>query len=200
MMIRSQERLASLLLFAVAAVSAPQRWNFELSGVDGRTHTAEEWRDHAAVVLFFLGADCPISNRYAPEISRIVRDYSPKRVLFEIVYSDPDTTAKEADQHDREFGLKMTALMDPMQLLAARTGAAITPTAVALSPQGEVLYRGRIDDRYVDLATYRDAPQRQDLRLALDAILSHKAVAQPTTQAVGCFLPPPRRPEAVFKR
>jgi hypothetical protein len=179
--------------FIWIASSAPQAWNFHLKDSAGNVHSVSDWQGKKAAVLLFIAPDCPISNRYAPEINRIVHDYSSRNVIFEIVYSDPGIAAKDAAKHIHDFGFQMTALLDPQQALASRTKATITPSVVVLSADGVVQYRGRIDDRYVDLVTYRDNPQRQDLRLALDSILSGKPVELAVTQAVGCYLPPPRK-------
>ena len=35
-----------------------------------------------AVVLFFLGTECPVSNGYAPEMQRLSEDYGPRGVVF----------------------------------------------------------------------------------------------------------------------
>jgi hypothetical protein len=49
-------------------------------------------------------------------------------------------------------------------------GATITPEAVVVDPQGRVLYRGRIDDRYVSLGLERPVATRRDLDEALTDI------------------------------
>ncbi len=85
----------------------------------------------------------------------------------------------------------MPMLLDPAQTLAKRTGVALTPTAVILSPAGELLYRGRIDNRHLDFGKYRDAGVNPDLRMALDAALAGTPVAEPFTKPIGCALPPP---------
>ena len=50
------------------------------------------------------------------------------------------------------------------------------------------MYRGRIDDRFVDLGLERPSPTRRDLAEAIAAVLAGKPVDQPRTQAVGCFI------------
>jgi hypothetical protein len=50
------------------------------------------------------------------------------------------------------------------------------------------MYRGRIDNRYVELGVERPAATQRDLADALASVLAGKAVAAATTQAVGCFI------------
>jgi thiol-disulfide isomerase/thioredoxin len=179
------------LVFLIAFVQLGPTWNFRLSDALGKSHTAFEWKDKKAAVLLFLATDCPISNRYAPVINRIAQEYSQKNITFFVVQSDPSLTNAAAIRHAREFGLAMPMLMDPKQQLAAKLDVRVTPTAIVLNNTGEVRYRGRIDDRNVDLGIYRAAPRREDLKLALEAVIAGKPVSEPNTKPIGCFLPPP---------
>jgi len=51
------------------------------------------------------------------------------------------------------------------------------------------VYRGRIDDRYVDFGRARAAPTSRDLREVLQALARGGPVAPRTTAAVGCSIP-----------
>ncbi len=151
---------------------------FNLLDGEGVRHTAAEIAPGKPTVFFFLSAECPISNSYGPEMARAFSDYSPHGVSFLAVY------ASSARKHP------FPALIDAPLSLAAQTGAAVTPEAVVVM-DGKTLYRGRIDDRYIDFGKSRRVPRRQDLRIALDEILAGKTVSQPTTKALGCALPKP---------
>jgi hypothetical protein len=80
-------------------------------------------------------------------------------------------------------------LLDPAHVLVKKTGVTIAPEVAVLAPDGKILYRGRIDDWYIDYGKRRAAPTQRDLRNALDAIVQGKAVPRPTTRAIGCDLP-----------
>ena len=43
----------------------------------------------AITVLIFVSTDCPVSNRYAPEITRLLEEFSPRGVRFQLVYPNP---------------------------------------------------------------------------------------------------------------
>ena len=64
----------------------------------------------------------------------------------------------------------------------------VTPE-VAVMRGTTLLYRGRIDDRYVELGRERPKPTERDLEDALDAIVAGKSrCAIRETRAVGCIL------------
>ena len=186
----SGSSLSLALLFALSgAIGAPSPVRFALAGTDGRQHHSAEFEQVRATVLVFLGTDCPISNRYSPVLHRLEVEYRPRGVAFRAIFSDPAVDATGARKHLADYGLEMPGLMDPAATLARQTGARVTPETVIISPQGTVLYRGRIDDKYLEWGKSRTVVTRQDLRLALDAVLAGKPVEHPVTKALGCAIP-----------
>jgi hypothetical protein len=95
----------------------------------------------------------------------------------------------EARQHSKDYDLGFPGLLDPAQQLVRKSGATRTPEAAVFSPEGKLLYRGRIDDRYVDFGKKRDRPEHRDLENALHAILENKPAVWPDKPPVGCFIP-----------
>lgn len=158
----------------------------------GKAHSANEWKNQKAIVLFFLGTECPVSNGYTPEMSRIAREFSSRGVLFWGVYPDPTLDAISATTHAKQYGLTFLTLLDPNQTLARQTGVRVVPEAVVLSSSGQILYRGRIDDRYTETGKRRIEPTTRDLELALTAVLEGKDPPVTLTRAFGCPLPKPR--------
>ncbi len=179
---------AAILLALTAAPRVP---DVVLPDAAGQRHAPADWRGSKAVVLFVLNTECPVSNGYAPEMARIARDYGPRGVVVLGVHPDPDVTAAAAAAHAREYRLPFPTLLDPAQTLSRGVGVRVTPEAVVLAPTGEVLYRGRIDDRYGPDGKRRDEPGVRDLCHALDAVLAGKPVPSAETRAFGCPLPKP---------
>lgn len=166
---------------------------FSIPDIDGRTHTSWEFEKAKAAVFFFVAPECPISNRYAPEIERIVADYAKQGFTFYGVHSDPEINREVARKHAQDYGYRFPVLLDPVQTLAEQFGVTLTPTVVVASPRGQVLYRGRIDNRYLDFGVFRNVGITSDLRNALDAIREARAVAVPITKSIGCAIPPTRK-------
>jgi hypothetical protein len=81
-------------------------------------------------------------------------------------------------------------LFDPRQILAKMTGATTIPSAAVLTPDGTLLYLGRIDNRVEDFNIRRSEPTKFDLREALDAVLAGKPVLHSRTKAFGCAINP----------
>jgi len=145
-----------------------------------------------ATVLIFVSNDCPIANRYVPEILRLRDTYSPRGVNFWLVHADPHETVAEIRRHAQQFNISIPELRDAKHRLTVVAQAKVTPSAAVFAPDGRLVYHGRIDDRVADLQRERPVPTRRDLALALDAVLEGRPVAEPVTEAVGCFIPAAR--------
>ena len=142
-----------------------------------------------ATLLFFVMHECPVANGYAPEINRVISEYSSRGVRGFVVYVESDLSPEKARRHASDYGYQPGSLLDRKHLLVKAAGASISPEAAVFGPTGDVLYRGRIDDRVADFGKRRVEPTRRDLRLALDAILAGKPVPARLTKAVGCYIP-----------
>lgn len=142
-----------------------------------------------ATVLLFITNDCPISNAFAPEVKRICDAYTPQRVNIYLVYADPALTAADARKHYKDYGYTCGALLDPQHVLARKAGATVTPEAAVFLPDGREVYRGRINDLYVDYGKARFAATTNDLRDVLELIAHDRPVEGRTTVAVGCHIP-----------
>jgi AhpC/TSA family protein len=141
-----------------------------------------------AMAFLFVSVECPISNRYAPEVRRLYDKFTAQGISFSLVYPNPVEPVAAIRRHLKDYSYPMRALRDPRHDLVKLAGATITPEAVVIDPQGRVLYRGRIDDRYVSLGLERPVATRHDLDEALTDVLAGKAPRQATTQAVGCYI------------
>jgi len=195
--------LASLVFIAASgelvAADAPlgQVPPFKLFDVDGREATRDDWTGKKAVILFFVGAECPVSNGYSPLMQRLADKYAPLGVDCWAVHCDPTVDAPSATAHAKEYGLKFRVVLDPAQIVAEPGGVRITPEAVVVSPAGKVLYRGRIDDRYSSDGKRRDVPRVHDLVDAVDAVLAGGEPKVSQTVSFGCPLPKPKAGPAV---
>jgi peroxiredoxin len=160
-----------------------------LKDLNGKSVRPLNARGRRATVLLFIAHDCPISNTYAPEMARIYQSYSKKKIAIYLIYVDPGMKAETARKHVRDYRLPMRALLDPAHKAVKLAGATVTPEAVVFGADGRLVYRGRIDDLYLDFGKRRYETTKHDLREVLNAIVEGKKPPLRTTNAVGCFIP-----------
>ncbi len=145
--------------------------------------------DGRARVFLFVRTDCPITNRYAPELQRIATEYRKAPVAFWLVYPDPAERPPSVEKHIEQYQFPGTALFDPHHQLAALAHATVAPEAAVFDKTGRLTYHGRIDDRYVAIGRSRPGgPQTHDLEEAIARTLQGKPVLPSETRAIGCSL------------
>ncbi len=176
--------MLAISLFAVGTAPAAEPATYQ--GVDGKPAALPV--DAKATVLVFVAHECPISNRYAPDIGRLWREFSPQGVAFRVVYAESDLALEVAAKHAEDYAYPCPAILDSDLRLARKVGATVTPEAAVLSPDGAVLYLGRIDDIYADYGKRRAAPTTHDLHDALTAVLAGEPVKVARTKSLGCYI------------
>jgi hypothetical protein len=160
-----------------------------LTDIHGIEQRPFQGSDAIANVLVFMLQDCPIANSYVPTLNQLVDEYGPRGMRLLMVHVDPQLTIDEARKHAEEYQVKAPVVVDRTHAWVNFAGASRSPEVAVFSPAGEVLYTGRIDDKYAGLGKRRTHVSAHDLRDALDAILTGRPVPQPKTEAVGCFIP-----------
>jgi hypothetical protein len=180
--------IALVLALAQPRANATEPYGLDLHGNPIRQLAGPGVR---VVVLFFAASDCPISNRYVPEIARLNREFSAKGAHIWWVYPNPEDTAQVVEQHVRDFSIHENALLDTRQALVAMAHATTTPESAVFVVEGSGLrevYHGRIDDRYLSLGQERPQPEHHELEAAIEAALTGKPVPQPDGPPVGCSI------------
>jgi peroxiredoxin len=176
-------------LAAAGEAGAPPRKvpTFALSDAAGKVWSLKDLHGRKAVVVVFLGTECPVNNAYLSRLAELWREYGPRGIQFLGINSNCNDTPDRVALHAREHGLPFPVLKDAGNVAADGFGARRTPEAFVLEPGGTVRYRGRIDDQY-GVGFRRPAPTRRDLALALDEVLAGKKGTYRETEAPGCLI------------
>ena len=161
----------------------------QFKDIKGNDYILSGANDAKATIVYFVTSDCPISNRYMPEIRRICEDYSESGARCLMVYVDPTISLDQIREHRENYDIAHETVHDKAHAIVKLAGAKVTPEAAVFDGVGQMTYRGRIDNLYAALGTPRRRATEHDLRDALDETLTGKAVSRPRTQAVGCFIP-----------
>src|SRR5205823_4935589 len=77
-------------------------------------------------VLLFISTDCPVSNRYAPDLRRLYDVYAKDGVAFWLIYPNPADAVADIRDHLKSFSYPGTALRDVHHDVVKRAGATIT--------------------------------------------------------------------------
>jgi mono/diheme cytochrome c family protein/thiol-disulfide isomerase/thioredoxin len=168
---------------------APPPLDFRLEDPrDEREISFADLKDKKAIVLVFMGTECPIGNSFLPVLAGLHKDCAGKGVAFLGVNSNLQDTPARVAAHARDNEIPFPVLKDVGNRLADRLEAKRTPEALVLDPAGRVLYRGRIDDQFGIGYSRPNKPTRRDLAEAIEEVLAGKAVSVPATPVAGCLI------------
>ncbi|QDU94625.1 redoxin domain-containing protein [Lignipirellula cremea] len=168
--------------------------NFELQDYRGKAVKLDDFRDSKAVVVIFLGTECPLAKLYAPRLCALAAEYESQGVAFLGINANVQDSITEVGAYARIHEIKFPLLKDSGNRVADAMGAIRTPEAFLLDGQRRVRYWGRIDDQY-GVGYARDNPQRQDLKEAIDQLLAGKPITLPEAEATGCHIGRIRQPD-----
>jgi hypothetical protein len=158
-----------------------------LRDLHGNGRLLHGFKDHKAIVVVFLGSDCPISNLYVPRLKELEKKYRDRGVQFLAVYPNHDEDLDQVAMHSYDRDIPFPVLKDCSQRLAEAVGATRVPSAAVLDGEFKLRYRGRIDDRY-GASARREKASRADLAEAIDEVLAGKNVSMAEIEADGCLI------------
>ena len=160
---------------------------FELKDFRGRTWNTEEFSQAPAMVLVFLGTECPLAKFYAVRVGQLEEQYRSAGVVFLAISPNVQDSLEMMSAFARKHNLEMPFLKDPAQAVANAVSASRTPEVCVLDSQRRLVYRGRIDDQW-GIGYTRDAPQKTELIDAIEAVLARKPIDVSEVPAPGCLI------------
>jgi thiol-disulfide isomerase/thioredoxin len=167
--------------------------SFHAIDLQGKPVTRKDFNGAKVIVLIFAATDCPISNRYIPEIARLQKQFGSQYVAFRWVFPNPGDTAALVRKHQSDYSIHAEAILDTKQDLMRMAHASVTPEAAVFAVENGQLreaYHGRIDDLYFAFGQERPAAAHHDLEDAIQAVLAGKPAEAKFKAPVGCSIIP----------
>lgn len=142
----------------------------------------------AIAVRLVVVTGCPVAQSYGATWTRLTTEFGSRGVDFAVVVAEPRVDAERATTWATTYGYGTRVAPDPSLTEAARLGATHSPQAIVSDRQGQVVYRGRVDDAWTALRRRRAAPSERTLEDAINAALRGEPPPKVSTPVVGCLL------------
>ncbi|MDH4224264.1 MAG: thioredoxin family protein [Deltaproteobacteria bacterium] len=156
--------------------------------VSGKMVSLSEIKSPVATVVMFICNHCPYVVHVRDELARAARDYQPKGVRFAAISSNdvekyPEDSPDKMKLFAKESGFDFPYLYDESQDVARAYRAACTPDLFVFDGGLKLVYRGQLDGA----RPKNDIPVTgEDLRRALDSIVSGHPVDPNQVASIGC--------------
>jgi peroxiredoxin len=156
--------------------------------VSGQDISLQTFEGKKALLVMFICRHCPYVKHVQAELARIGQDYVGKDIGMVAINSN-DVVAYPDDAPDRmkamaeERGFTFPYCYDETQAVAKAYSAACTPDFFLFDADRVLVYRGQLDGSRPG----NDVPVTgEDLRAAIDAVLSDKPVNSVQRPSLGC--------------
>ena len=185
----ARDRLAGAATAARINAPAPE---FSATDSYGKTRKLSAYKGKI-VVLEWTNNGCPFVGKHygSGNMQSLQKKYTGQGVVWlTIVSSAPGTqgyvNAEDANRDTERRGAAPTAvLLDPAGVLGHLYGAQATPHMYVISPDGQLVYMGAIDD--VPSADPSDIPTSKNyVAAAIEEVKAGQRVTVPATKAYGC--------------
>jgi peroxiredoxin len=163
--------------------------DFNLTDViSGKTVSRDGFRDKQALLVMFICAHCPYVKHIEKGLAKLGKDYADQPIGI-VAISSNDAVTHPADAPDglkrqaETYGFVFPYLYDETQAVAHAYKAACTPDFFLFDADFRLAYRGQFDSSRPGNGI---PVTGQDLRLAIDTVLSGKPVLASQRPSIGC--------------
>jgi peroxiredoxin len=163
--------------------------DFSLEGIDSKTHSLKSYSEKEIIVIIFMCNHCPYVKAVLKRIIALQNEFIDRGVQFIGINSNdatcyPDDSLKNMKIIAKENDFSFPYLIDPSQKVAKSYDAVCTPDLYVYGKNRKLVYRGRIDDNWED----SEKVTQQDLKLALENILSWEVITSKQIPSMGCSI------------
>lgn len=156
--------------------------------ISGNLFSLADLKGEKATVIMFICNHCPYVKHINSELVKLANEYQPKGVkCIAISANDAVSHPEDAPDKMKELALKkkypFPYLYDESQQVARQYDAACTPDFYIFNGEMKLVYRGQLDD---SRPSNKVPLSGNDMRAALDNLLSDKEVSPFQRPSIGC--------------
>ncbi len=161
--------------------------DFTLPDLNGKPHRLYEFEGKKAVAVIFIATRCPYSNAFNHVMANLAHEYGSRGVAVIGINANKTEPVTEVAEHARAHGLDFLVLKDEGNQIADRLGASVTPEVFLLDSTWTLRYHGALGNSHQP-TTNPDKTNADEVRPALDDVLSGKPADVTETKAFGCTI------------
>ena len=163
--------------------------DFSLEGIDSKIYSLKSYSEKEIIVIIFMCNHCPYVKAVLKRIIALQNEFIDRGVQFIGINSNdatryPDDSLENMKIIAKENDFSFPYLIDPSQEVAKSYDAVCTPDLYVYGKNRKLVYRGRIDDNWED----SEKVTQQDLKLALENILSWEVITSKQIPSMGCSI------------
>ncbi|MDF1694992.1 MAG: redoxin domain-containing protein [Saprospiraceae bacterium] len=143
--------------------------------------------DSLTLYLFLLD-DCPICIQYTPTLNELHAAYG-EEIAFIGYFPNFSSKPEKIEEFKKQYGIQFPLFTDYYKSKAKLFNAQITPEVILYDhEQNQILYQGRIDNKFFKLGRRRNVVTEHDLKNAIENRLNDLPIEKKYVEAIGCYI------------
>jgi thiol-disulfide isomerase/thioredoxin len=138
-------------------------------------------------VFVLLSPECPLCKNYSTVLNKINGQFSGDLSVYGIVPGKA-YSAKEISKFIKDYKINFPVYVDSKKELTTYIEGTVTPEVILMNQQGEVIYRGAIDDWVSDLGKKKLVVSNEYLKTAIKQYLQNQTVSIKSVEPIGCLI------------
>ena len=162
--------------------------DFDLMGIDDKTHSLENYKDYDALLVIFICNHCPYVKAKVEAIKEIHDKFKDTVALVGINSNDtinyPDDSFDNMKKIAEEKGIKFDYLVDDSQEIAKKYGAICTPDPFLFDKERKLVFHGRIDNAM----NPDDTATEKTMIINIEKLLAGEKIEKDFDPSIGCSI------------
>jgi thiol-disulfide isomerase/thioredoxin len=139
-------------------------------------------------VYIAISEECPVCIFMTKSLRELQSQYGDS-VDFKLIFPTALSNYKSISQFKNKYKLtNFETILDENQSLTKQLELTITPEVVLISNDGNIIYKGRINDSFISPGKSKKSNITNDLQKAIDLWLANKEKLPEWKNAVGCYI------------
>ena len=161
--------------------------DFELTGIDDRTHSLGDYGKNGMLIIFMCN-HCPYVKAKSAALNELYDKYGDKIDMIGINSNDPTGYPEDSFENMKkiavEKGFKFDYLVDTTQEVARRYGAVCTPDPFLFNKDRKLVFHGRLDNAMKP----DDSPTEKTMAENIQRMLDDKKIENDFEPSIGCSI------------
>jgi peroxiredoxin len=159
-----------------------------LLNYDSTFFSLDSYRNKKLTVYLFLGHECPICQKYGHKLRNFNEQFEEQNIDLIGIVPLRDVGLSTIAEYASLYNFRFPILSDRDRIITDVLGATVTPEIVVVNNEGDMVYRGMIDNWFYALGKYRRVTTEFYLEDAVNSYLQGEAIIIKKTDPIGCFI------------
>ena len=162
--------------------------DFELLGIDDKTHTLKNYENYKGILVIFMCNHCPYVKAKVDALNELFEECGKDIAIIGINSNDPTNVPEDSfegmKQTAKEKNFQFDYLVDETQEIAKKYGAVCTPDPFLFDSDKRLVFHGRIDD-----AMNPDAKVTEKVMINnIEKFLNGQKIEKDFDPSIGCSI------------